>query len=240
MRAHYFQHVPFEGLGSIEPWLTQAGYTMGCTRFYAGDPLPDWEDVDLLVVLGGPMSVNDEALYPWLVQEKQALAEAIHRDIPVLGICLGAQLIACACGSRVYPHTVKEIGWFMLQGIPVPVTHPSGVDGFRFPSELAVFQWHGDTFDLPSNARLLVRGEVCEHQAFQILGKRVLGLQFHLETTPESLRALIEHCADELAPGPWVQEAEAMQQVPESQFLQIHAQLARVLSYLCQPASVHP
>jgi GMP synthase-like glutamine amidotransferase len=237
MRAHYFQHVPFEGLGSIEPWLLQAGYTIGCTRFFAGDPLPEWSGVDLLVVMGGPMSVHDEAIHPWLVQEKQAIAAAIAGDIPVLGICLGAQLIACVSGGQVYPHTVKEIGWFRLQGLPQPEDEPAGLASFQFPEQLDVFQWHGDTFDLPPAARWLASSHACKHQAFQLAGQRVVGLQFHLETTRTSLLALVEHCADELVPGPYVQSAETMLQVTDNQFLPLHDQMTRLLAYLCAPHS---
>lgn len=110
MRAHYFQHVPFEGLGSIAPWLAAAGFEITSTRFFVSTELPDLNDIDLLVVMGGPMSVNDEAKLPWLVPEKRFIREAIKAGKPVLGICLGAQLIAGAAGTRIYRNPVKEIG----------------------------------------------------------------------------------------------------------------------------------
>ena len=114
MKVHVFQHVPFEGLGSIASWLDARGAEVAHTRFFAGDPLPRVEAVDLLIAMGGPMSVNDEAALPWLISEKQFIREAIAREVPVLGVCLGSQLIASAMGARVYPNAVKEIGWFPI------------------------------------------------------------------------------------------------------------------------------
>ncbi|WP_218188034.1 type 1 glutamine amidotransferase [Desulfosarcina cetonica] len=128
MRAHYFQHVPFEGLGSIQDWLETAGYTVTATRFFEPWTLPALEEIDFLVVMGGPMSVNDTDQFDWLVAEKQFIHDAVMAGKAVLGICLGAQLIASALGARVYPNPVKEIGWFPIQGIASPDS-----SGFRFP-----------------------------------------------------------------------------------------------------------
>ena len=117
MRAHYLQHVEFEGLGSIEPWLKAAGYEITNTRLFESAKLPDLKKIDLLIVMGGPMSVNDEDDFPWLVSEKKFIREAINSGKPVLGICLGAQLIASATGARVYRNPIKEIGWFPIYGM---------------------------------------------------------------------------------------------------------------------------
>lgn len=138
MRAHYFQHVPFEGLGSIESWLKKSGFKITSTRFYESAKLPDLKTIDLLVVMGGPMSVNDEDRFPWLVAEKQFIWDAIAKSKPVLGICLGAQLIASALGAGVYPNKVKEIGWFPIHGI-----ESNGQSVFAFPESISVFHWHG-------------------------------------------------------------------------------------------------
>jgi len=143
MRAHYFQHVPFEGLGSIEPWLKKAGYEITCSRFFEDPVLPNLKNLDFLVVLGGPMSANDEEKFPWLAAEKQFIWDAVAKGKPVLGICLGAQLIANALGARVYPSKVKEIGWFPIYGI---VTSDKSL--FEFPASIEVFHWHGETFEV--------------------------------------------------------------------------------------------
>ena len=124
MRAHYLQHVPFEGLGSIERWLQRAGYQVTGTQFYASAELPPAAEVDLLVALGGPMSVNDEGQHPWLAAEKRFIRELIALERPVLGVCLGAQLIASALGAAVYPNPVKEIGWLPIQGLAPGATAP--------------------------------------------------------------------------------------------------------------------
>src|SRR5688572_8821838 len=148
MRAYVLQHVPFEPLGHIEQWLTRAGAHIATVELFASQPLPAVADVDLLIAMGGPMSVNDEREYPWLVAEKRLIRDAIEAGRPVLGVCLGSQLIASALGARVYPNHVKEIGWF-----PVTATHDGSQDVFRFPPSLQVFHWHGETFDLPEGAR---------------------------------------------------------------------------------------
>jgi GMP synthase-like glutamine amidotransferase len=177
LRAHYLQHVPFEGLCSIAPWLEAAGYELTNTRFFESAALPDLKKIDLLLVMGGPMSVNDEDEFPWLVSEKQFICEAIHLGKPILGICLGAQLIASATGARIYRNSLKEIGWFPIYGIS---SNDRSI--FSFPPSVQVFHWHGETFDLPSGATRLAKSDKCENQAFQI-SKSVIGLQFHLETT---------------------------------------------------------
>ena len=112
MKAHYLQHVPFEGLGSIETWLQSIRAAVSVTKFFEDPTLPDPDNLDLLVVMGGPMSVNDEQKFPWLAAEKEFIRKAIEKDKAVIGICLGAQLIAGAMGAAVYPNKEKEIGWF--------------------------------------------------------------------------------------------------------------------------------
>lgn len=226
MNAHYFQHVPFEGLGSIEAWLRDAGYAITCTRFFESPDIPDLSDIDLLIVMGGPMSVNDEAEFPWLVQEKGFIREAVQAGKPVLGVCLGAQLIASALGAKVSKNPVKEIGWFPIQGL-------SGDERavFRFPPETTVFHWHGDTFDLPAGAIRLARSPACVNQAFQV-GRATLGLQFHLETTPESAAALVANCRAELIPADYVQsEARILAAEPET-YRAINALMDAVLAFL--------
>jgi len=226
MRAHYFQHVPFEGLGSIEGWLRSVGYEITSTFFYQQNPaLPPVDCIDLLIVMGGPMSVNDEEQYSWLVEEKRFLRECIAAGKPVLGICLGAQLIASAMGARVYPNSVKEIGWFPIQGVS------AGEGTFSFPASLEVFHWHGETFDLPPGARLLASSQGCANQAFQ-LGSLVIGLQFHLETTQESAQKLVDICRAELIPAPYVQTEEEILAAGAEKYGPINRMMGTVLSFL--------
>jgi GMP synthase-like glutamine amidotransferase len=181
------------------------------TRFYEDPALPDLAGLDLVIAMGGPMSVNDEAAFPWLVAEKAFIREAVGSGKAVLGVCLGAQLIASALGARVYPAARKEIGWLPIETAPVPG------DIFRLPDGIRVFQWHGETFDLPEGAVRLARSGVAKNQGFQLHGN-VLGLQFHLETTPESARALVDNCGSELVPGPSIQAAREILEAPAAYY----------------------
>ncbi len=226
MRAHYLQHVPFEGLGSIEPWLRVAGYEITNTRFFESTRLPDLDDVDFLVVMGGPMSVNDEGELPWLVHEKQFICSAVQAGKPILGVCLGAQLIASAMGARVYPNHLKEIGWFPMQAV-----RRDDCTYFRFPDAIEVFHWHGETFDLPSGAVRLAQSDGCENQAFQ-LGKSVIGLQFHLETTPETAREIVANCRAELSPSKYVQSETVILAAAAEKYRAINDLMVEVLSFL--------
>jgi GMP synthase-like glutamine amidotransferase len=227
MKVHVFQHVPFEGLGSIRIWLEERDAQVGYTRFFTNDPLPPVEGVDLLIVMGGPMSVNDEAQLPWLRVEKQAVRDAIANDTAVLGICLGAQLIASAVGSRVYPNPLKEIGWFPIQGVTVRE------GAFRFPAECTVFHWHGETFDLPAGAVQLAKSGQCANQAFQ-LKRDVIGLQFHLEMMPDGARALMENCRSELTSGPYIQTEQQLLAIPDARYKEINELMSDVLAHLVE------
>jgi len=198
MTIHWIQHVPFEGLGCIEPWLAGRRYKVTFTRLWAGDIFPNIENVDGLIVMGGPMGVYDEAIYPWLAAEKAFVREIIAQDKPVLGICLGAQLIAEVLGANVSKNKQREIGFFPLTG-----------DGAVLPKRFTAFHWHGDTFGIPAGAVHLASSAATENQAF-IYKDNVLGLQFHLETTEESLMSLYENAKDEIAEAPFIQCLEKM------------------------------
>ena len=225
MKAHILQHVPFENIGSIASWLEARQATATYTRFFEHYVLPELKALDLIVVLGGPMSVNDESTLPWLRTEKEFVRDAVRRGIPMVGICLGAQLIASALGERVYRNACREIGWF-----PVMATSPAE-NSFRFPKKCRVFHWHGETFDLPTGAVLLARSEGTENQAFQI-GGHVVGLQFHLETTPESVRALIDNCRSELVPGQYIQTEDNLLQTAAATYAKVNSIMSELLSYI--------
>jgi GMP synthase (glutamine-hydrolysing) len=226
MNVHYFQHVPFEGLGSIEQWLKAKSVHISAIKLYEEPSLPAVHEIDWLIVMGGPMSVNDEQHYPWLQAEKKFIAEAIEKRKTVLGICLGAQLIANALGANVYPNRHREIGWFPVDR--VAEKEKTGLKNI-LPSRMDIFHWHGDTFDLPAGAIHLARSEGCEHQAF-CLGEHVLGLQFHLEATPLTVSSLVEKCKDDLVPGRYVQSAAEMLSIP-TRFHRINSVMDTLLEY---------
>lgn len=212
MRIACLQHVPFEGPAAIRTWATAHDFSVSVTHLFAREPLPALDTFELLVLLGGPMSVNDEDRFDWLRAEKQFVQHAIEARKHVLGICLGAQLIATALGAKVYPHTEREIGWFPVQRSH---GHVSLSAMASLPETFTALHWHGETFDLPNGATQLAGTAACENQAFSV-GNRVLGLQFHLESTPESVEALIRNCPGDLAPSRFVQAAHAMQTAQEN------------------------
>jgi GMP synthase-like glutamine amidotransferase len=207
MKLHYFQHEPFEGLGMIADWALRHGHSLGYTAFFQPDALiPNPKDYDALIVMGGSMGVYDEDRFAWLAPEKAHIRKAIDAGKPVLGICLGAQLIAASLGAQVAPHTHKEIGWFPVAMTDVGVSHPL-LAGFN--STMTVFHWHGDRFEIPNGAYHLMTSAACDNQAFAY-GDNVLALQFHLEMDPVAVRAIMAACAEELrreGPGLWVQSA---------------------------------
>lgn len=224
--AHWLGHVPFEGLGTIERWLVKHHYQVSCTRLYAADPLPDIDDIDFLIIMGGPMSVNDQTAYPWLRRESEFIAKAIQKGLRVFGVCLGAQLIARALGAAVTASHEKEIGWFDIYRNPA-----SGTDVFQFPEQLRVFHWHGETFQIPPGARHLATSDGCQNQAFQY-GNRVMGLQFHLEMKPESVQTLVAHCREELTPAPFIQSESVLLSAPAHSYEAMENVLSEILSYL--------
>ncbi len=206
MRLHVIQHVAFERSGAIAEWALERGHSVSVTEQFSGGRLPAVDEFDFLVVMGGPMSANDDVQVPWLAAEKRLIAESLREEKAILGVCLGAQLVANVLGARVYRNREKEIGWF-----PVRLT-PEAAGSRLFsglPAEMKVLHWHGETFDLPEGAVHLAESDLCRNQAFEF-GDRVLGLQFHLEVQPEGLEGLIENSAADLVPGPAVQTADEM------------------------------
>ncbi|WP_447600637.1 type 1 glutamine amidotransferase [Nitrospira sp. Nam80] len=153
------------------------------------------------------------------------MRDAITRGIPVLGICLGAQLIASSLGARVYPNPLKEIGWLPIQAEKAP-DHC-----FQFPAECTVFHWHGEMFELPKEATRLAGSPACYNEGFQ-LGRNVVGLQFHLETTPEGAAMLIEHSRHEMLPGPYVQSEAQIRAVPAETYAAANSLMNDLLNHL--------
>ncbi len=195
--ATVLQHLAFEDLGLLAPTLEARGYHIDCHEV-GRDGLTglDPAQADLMVVLGGPVGTYETDDYPWLVTERALIARRLASKRPLLGICLGAQLIAEAAGGRVYPGNGKEIGWGALQlshhGRHSPLASLEGVH---------VLHWHGDTYVPPPGSVHLARSAAYEQQAFQ-LGTTVLGLQFHLEVAPNDIeRWLIGHACELSAAG---------------------------------------
>jgi GMP synthase (glutamine-hydrolysing) len=143
-----------------------------------GEALPDWREFDGMIVMGGPMGAYEDADHPWLADEKRLLREAVEADVPVWGVCLGAQLLAAALGARVYRGERPEVGLLPVELAPSAADDPVFGDA---PSSFPTLQWHGDTFDLPAGATLLASSPAYPNQAFRV--GRSYGLQFHLEVT---------------------------------------------------------
>jgi GMP synthase-like glutamine amidotransferase len=206
LKVHYFQHVPFEGLGSIGEWIALNGHSLTSTRFFESAILPEISDIDWLIVMGGPMSANDEMQYSWLAAEKKFIRKAIDEGKTVLGICLGSQLLSAALGARVYPNEEKEIGWFDIE---LTCFAQSEKLFFDIENKIKVFHWHGDTFDLPEKAVHLAFSKGCKNQAYRYQDK-VLAMQFHLEPTPHSLQQMIDFGRNDIKPGKYVQSEQEL------------------------------
>jgi len=177
-RLLVLQHVPHEILGTLNPLLKRAGFRIRYVNFGRHpDAQPKLDGYHGLVVLGGPMSVNESDRLPHLVTEMKLIEEAMQQNLPVFGICLGAQLTAKTLGARVYPNHKKEIGWY---DVAPTQTGPSDPMFAHFEDSEKIFQWHGDTFDIPHGAAHLATSQLCPNQAFRY-GTNVYGLQFHLE-----------------------------------------------------------
>lgn len=204
LSIHSLMHVPFEGLGCMEQWITRNNHSLSHTYFYEKYQLPTIDDIDWLIVMGGPMGVYDETQYPWLAEEKAFIREAIEKGKTVIGICLGSQLIAEVLGAKVYPNKQKEIGWFDVKLSETAKTHPLFIG---FEDKFPVFHWHGDTFDLPAGSTHLISSAACLNQAFLYNGN-VLGLQFHVEVTGQTLSGMVENGLHELAQSETIQSAE--------------------------------
>ena len=187
-------------------YFRRKGILSASTHFYLNQPLPDMDSFDWLIIMGGAMSANDDAEFGWLTGEKEFIKRAIDAGKVVIGVCLGAQLIAASLGAKVYRNKYKEIGWFDIT--PAEEAKKT-VLADCFAEKMDAFHWHGDTYDLPKGAVLLASSEATKNQGF-IIDNRVVGFQFHLETTFKSAKDLIDNFAHELNGDKYVQNAEQM------------------------------
>ncbi|OVE78411.1 hypothetical protein BVX98_00175 [bacterium F11] len=184
---HVLIHFQTETLGTLENRLKEAGHSYREIHLYRGEALPSIEDVTGLIVMGGPMGVTEIDLYPYILEETQLIGSCIRKNLPVLGICLGGQLIAHALGSKVFPNRFKEVGWDLVSLTDEALSDPV-FKGTK--KDFLAFHWHGDTFDLPKGAIHLAKTSRCRNQAFRY-GKTTYGFQFHLETNPEMIHQWI-------------------------------------------------
>ncbi|SMO66162.1 glutamine amidotransferase-related protein [Gracilimonas mengyeensis] len=198
-------HVPFEGPGMIETYLEEKGFMLQKINLYDDHSLPVVDDVDYLIVMGGPMNIEDEEKYPWLTGEKELIKKMIGLGKPVLGICFGAQLIAHVMGKSVHPAKDHEIGWYPINLTETGKTHPAT----KHWEDPMVYHWHSNTFDLPEGAVHLASTELCTNQAF-VVNENIIGLQFHLEIGRPEVQAMINNWGRYRESGDHVQSAEQM------------------------------
>ncbi|HEV3272276.1 MAG TPA: type 1 glutamine amidotransferase [Candidatus Methylacidiphilales bacterium] len=186
MNLGVLQHAACEGPGEIAAWAAQHGHSVTVHHLYRGDPLPGLKDFDLLVVMGGEMNIYQYRDWPWLRAEREFIQSALAQGKRVAGICLGAQLIADALGSRVFQNAEHEMGW-----LPVAWTNEARAAFPGLPAASTVLHWHGDTFELPAGATRLAASEGCPEQGFFIPGK-CLALQFHMEVDPPLVEQFVD------------------------------------------------
>ncbi len=196
MNVLIVKHIGVEGPGSIGMHLHQEGIPYRILNLEANERFPKLDGLTHVILLGGPMNVYEEDRYPFLAQEDLFIKEAVQRGKRILGICLGAQLIAKALGAKVYRAPAKEIGWYDLSLTKEARSDPvfSG-----FPETFSAFQWHGDTFDLPKAAKLIATSDPILNQAFRY-GENAYGLQFHLEVTEEMIGEWVKEYEEEFEP----------------------------------------
>ena len=205
MRIHYLQHVSFEHPANIIEWAHKKGHKLTGSHLYNYEAVPTMDQFDWLIIMGGPMNIYEEKKNPWLIYEKQFIKEAIESGKVVLGICLGAQLITDVLGGKVTKNSEGEIGFLPITFNDEAVKSPLFKN---FPETSYVFQWHNDTFSKRGiDATCIANSKACNHQAF-IYKERVIGFQFHIESTKESIMSLIDTCGDEMTGGVYVQTKE--------------------------------
>ncbi len=187
------QHVPHEGLGIIKDAM-RGGFEADFLRVYRDRFACCLDDYSALIVLGGPMGVYEEDRYPFIKDELRLIESALKKDVPILGVCLGSQLLAKAAGARVYKGGGKEIGWYDVRLTPAGAVDPIFLG---LPTSFEVFQWHGDTFDVPAGAVNLASSELFPNQVIKV-GRAAYGVQFHLEVTGEMIKEWLAVNGEEL------------------------------------------
>ncbi|AKB55541.1 MULTISPECIES: type 1 glutamine amidotransferase [Methanosarcina] len=206
MKIHCLQHLKNDTLGNIGTWIDKKGYKLTKTLLYENSFFPDPEEFDMLLIMGGTMSVYQEEEYSWLKPEKEFVKKVIEAGKPVLGSCFGAQIISEVLGGKVTKNLYKEIGWHTIRA--VEGKSPGEIESSKLPPcmfpEFTGFMWHGDTFEIPVGAVKLFESEACPNQGF-LYNAKVLGLQFHPEADRQWVRNLIRDSGHELVQGKYIQ-----------------------------------
>ena len=200
IQVYSLEHALYEDPVNITRWLAEHQIDIRHIRLFEGHPLPDPEMVDLLIIMGGPMNIYEEEEFSWLAGEKQFIRAVINAGTPVLGICLGGQLIADVLGGTVNRARQPEYGWHTvtrIPGVPVFSRKETGTESILFPEVIKVFQWHQDTFSIPPGSIPLYQSELCRNQAF-IYNNRVIGLQFHPEMDQPTIRGFLAQSIQEI------------------------------------------
>lgn len=209
MHIHFIQHVPFEFPGVIKDWAKDHQHATTYTKVFEAAIFPSAEKFDMLIVLGGPMGVYEAEKFVWMQSEKLFIKTAIEKNKKILGICLGAQFIAEALGAKVFPHTIKEIGWLPVEKVSAHKLTD------HLPQTFTTFHWHGDTFNLPKGAVHLFKTDACLQQGF-IYNNHAAAIQFHIEAKEDLLQSMIEHERAELIKSEYVQtENEIKKWIPQ-------------------------
>lgn len=191
LNIHCYQHTKYEGPSIIQKWADLNGHNLNKTNFRINDSIPNTDLFDVLIVLGGPMSINDESKYPWLKNEKKSIDRCLNEGKKVIGICLGAQLLANVLGSEIYRCETPEIGWHKIY-------FSENKQNYEFlnffPQYLITFHWHSETFDLPKSCSQIAYSDACENQIFTY-GDIAIGFQCHLEQNEYSIGRMLEKSA---------------------------------------------
>lgn len=241
LRVHYFQHIEGEGFGSCLSYFQQRQAEITATTFFdlppqtelALEALPAIEDVDLLMIMGGVMSVNDHEVYPWLTKEIEWIQQYLATGKPVIGLCLGGQLIAKALGSEIHKNPEKERGWHKIYKVADLDTQTV----WQIPEQVQVLEWHSETFELPQGAILLAGNTACPHQIYQYK-QQAIGFQCHPEMTAKTLNMLFEKLSDEVAQyhGQYVQAPAETLAVPEHTYIEGNLLLEQAIEYVLSHA----
>ncbi len=211
MRIHIFEHADFESPGNIIDIAKDKKYNITYTRFYEDFLLPNIDDFDLLIIMGAPMSVNEESEYPWLIEEKKYIRKVIENEKKVLGICFGSQIIADVLGANVYKNNHTEIGWYNIY------KDQNNKSSFlsNFANEILTFHWHGDTYNLPEGSLPIFSSQATKYQGFTFK-QNVVALQFHWEVKKENISSFIKNTNNQTYTGSFTQKPKDMIECSDS------------------------